>query len=115
MTDDGAAIAASELTLRWSSIYGPAWDTTPDAYVEAGLVGWGRSRRLLRADAPTQRLKAYIGVQHSDPSRWGQAGEPRARFFLSVLLDKQTLFLRTCDTLPAALALLRQTHAWLSR
>jgi hypothetical protein len=55
-------------------------------------------------------MKAYLGVRHSDPSRYGLPGEPHASFFLSVLLGKRTLFLRSYDTMPAALAELRCTH-----
>jgi hypothetical protein len=105
---------ASGLTLRWSPIYQSAWDATPQAYVEAGAVGWERTRRLLRADDTRLGMKAYIGVRHSDPSRWGLPGEPHAVFFLSVLLGARTLFLRTYPTVPAALATLRATHAQLA-
>ncbi|HEY8326808.1 MAG: hypothetical protein ACHQ1E_04510 [Ktedonobacterales bacterium] len=109
MTPDSDA-AADSLILRWSPHYRPAWDATPDAYVEAGLVAPERTRRLLRADDPRLGMKAYLGVRHSDPSRYGLPGEPHASFFLSVLLGKRTLFLRSYDTMPAALAELRCTH-----
>lgn len=104
------ADAADGLTLRWSPHYQPAWDATPDAYVEAGVVAPERTRRLLRADDPQLGMKAYIGVRHSDPSRYGLPGEPHASFFLSVLLGGRTLFLRTYATAPAALVELRRTH-----
>lgn len=109
MTPDSDA-AADGLLLRWSPHYQPAWDATPDAYVEAGVVAPERTRRLLRADDPRLGMKAYIGVRHSDPSRYGLPGESLASFFLSVLLGKRTLFLRTYDAMPAALAELRRTH-----
>ncbi len=105
---------APGLTLHWSSVYQPAWDTTPEAYVEAHVVAWERTRRLLRADDTRLGMKAYLGVRHSDPSRWGLPGEPHAVFFLSVLLGARTLFLRTYPTVPAALATLRATHAQLA-
>jgi hypothetical protein len=105
---------ASGLTLRWSPIYQSAWDATPQAYVEAGVVAWERTRRLLRADDARLGMKAYLGVRHSDPSRWGLPGEPRAVFFLSVLLGATTVFLRTYPTIPAALSALRETHAQLA-
>ncbi|HEY7849579.1 MAG TPA: hypothetical protein VIC27_05905 [Ktedonobacterales bacterium] len=105
---------AAGLTLHWSPVYQPAWDATPDAYVAAGVVAWERTRRLLRADDARIGLKAYIGVRHSDPARWGLAGEPRTTFFLSVLLGKTTIFLHTRPTIPDALAELRRTHAHLA-
>ncbi len=101
-------------TLNWARWYQPEWDEAPAAYVDAGVVGWGRSRRLLRADDLRLRLRAYLGVQHSDPSQWGLPGEPRAVFFLSVRLGGRTLYLRTYPTVPAALEALRETHAQLA-
>lgn len=97
-------------SVRWSAHYEPRWDATPDAYAEAGIVPWGRSRRLMRADDTRLGMKAYLGVQHSDPSRWGLPGDARTRFFLSVLLGKRTLFLRTFDTASEAFAVLHETH-----
>ncbi|MGH2503951.1 MAG: hypothetical protein ACRDID_15680 [Ktedonobacterales bacterium] len=114
MTPDSDA-AADGLFLRWSLHYQPAWDATPDAYVEAGVVAPERTRRLLRADDPRLGMKAYIGVRHSDPSRYGLPGEPHASFFLSVLLGKRTLFLHSHATVQAALAELRRTHERLAR
>ncbi|HEX2350564.1 MAG TPA: hypothetical protein VHI51_19165 [Ktedonobacterales bacterium] len=105
---------ATGLILRWSPSYQPAWDATPDAYVAAGVVAPERTRRLLRADDARLEMKAYIGVRHSDPSRYGLPGEPRASFFLSVLLGKRTLFLHTHPTILAALDELRHTHAALA-
>ena len=101
---------AGDLTLRWSRVYHPEWDETPEAYVASGVVAWARSRRLLRADDARLGLKAYLGVQHSDPTRWGLPGEPRATFFLSVLLGRRTLFLRTYPTVAASLAALYEIH-----
>ncbi|HEX8981161.1 MAG TPA: hypothetical protein VF792_00190 [Ktedonobacterales bacterium] len=97
-------------SVRWSAHYEPRWDATPDAYAEAGIVPWGRSRRLMRADDTRLGMKAYLGVQHSDPSRWGLPGDARTRFFLSVLLGKRTLFLRTFDTASEAFAVLHEIH-----
>jgi hypothetical protein len=111
---DNDASAHAGLTLRWASWYQPQWDTTPDAYVDAGVVAPERSRRLLRADDARLGLKAYLGVRHSDPARWGLPGDPRADFFLSALLGKRTLFLRTYPTVADALADLAATHAWLA-
>lgn len=110
----GLVPPADDLTLRWSREYQPIWDAAPMAYVEAGVVAWGRSRRLLRADATRLGMKAYLGVQHSDPSRWGLPGEPRAIFFLSVLLGKRTLFLHTYPTVPSALTALHEAYDWLA-
>lgn len=36
--------------------------------------------------------------------------EPRTVFFLSVLVGRKTLFLRTYPTIAAALGMLRETH-----
>jgi hypothetical protein len=104
------AAAPQGLTLRWSEIYRPAWDGTPAAYVEHGIVGWGRSRRLARAQDPARAFKAYLGVQHYDPARWHVAGAPRATFFLSLFLAGRTIALRTFPTLGDALAELRAFH-----
>ena len=101
---------ATTVSIVWSSIYQPAWDETPGAYVEAGLVGWGRSRRLARAEDASVALKAYLGVQHYDPGRWYQAGEARTRFFLSLFVGGRTLSLRTYPTVEEALAALEQAH-----
>lgn len=90
----------------WSRIYTPAWDDTPQAYVEAGLVAWGRSRRLMRFDDPGLRIRAYAGVQHYDPARWNIPGEARARFFMSLFLDNRTVTLRTFATMADALSAL---------
>ena len=51
-------------------------------------------------------LKAYIGVQHYDPSRWNLPGEPSARYFLSLFVHGQTISLQTYPTIQAALAAL---------
>lgn len=101
------------LTITWSPIYHPAWDATPEAYVAAGLVAWGRSRRLAKAEDRASRLRAYLGIQHDDPQRWSLTGAPRARFFLSLLLDGRTLSLRTYPELPLALGALRDFAAQL--
>ncbi|MGZ3681122.1 MAG: hypothetical protein ACXWQR_22095, partial [Ktedonobacterales bacterium] len=95
----------------WSPIYNPAWDDTPESYVEHGIVAWSRSRRLARCEDPRRHVKAYIGVQHYDPARWHVAGEPRTRFFLSLFLAGRTLSLRTYSTLTEAMASLHAFHA----
>ncbi len=91
------------LAIRWSPIYQPQWDDTPQAYVDAGIVGVGRSRRLAKAEDTTRAFKAYLGVQHWDPSRWNLRGEARAVFFLSLFRNNRTLALRTYPTIAAAL------------
>ena len=98
------------LSIEWSVSYRPEWDATPEAYVAAGVVGWGRSRRLARVDDPTVRFKAYLGVQHDDPARWHAGGDPRTVFFASFFLDGRTVTLRTYSTMAAALAALRHFH-----
>ena len=102
------------LTIAWSAIYRPDWDAAPAAYVESGVVGWSRSRRLARAEDASAGFKAYVGVQHYDPSRWHVAGEPRAVFFVSFFHGGRTLALRTFPTMDDALAELRRVHAGLA-
>lgn len=106
--------ATGDLRISWSPIYNSAWDSTPDAYVEHDIVAWGRSRRLARCDDPRRRFKAYIGIQHYDPARWHVAGEPRARYFLSLFLAGRTLSLRTYPTLSETVAALRHFHTSLA-
>ena len=94
------------LVFTWSGIYHPAWDATPEAYLEAGLVAWGRSRRLARAATPAYAFTAYLGIHHNT---WGE--NDTTRFFLSLLVGKRTIALRTFSTLPEALAELDAFHA----
>lgn len=101
----------SALTITWSPIYHPEWNATPEEYVAAGLVGWGRSRRLARAEDTALVFRAYLGVQHFDPSRWNLPGEATAKFFLSVRVHGRTLWLRTFPTMGDALATLRSAYA----
>lgn len=98
------------IRARWSPIYRPDWDDTPERYTEAGLVDWGRSRRLARFDDPALAFKAYAGVQHDDPARLNALGEPRTRFFLSLFVNNRTVSLRTYSTLDDALAALSAFH-----
>lgn len=98
-------------TIAWSPIYHPEWDDAPAEYVEAGLVGWGRSRRLAQAEDKVVALRAYLGVQHFDPWQWNLPGEPIAKFFLSIRVHGRTLWLRTFPTMRDALAALREAHA----
>jgi len=101
------------LRFQWSPAYQPKWDADPGAYAEAGVVGWGRSRRLARAEDPVHRFKAYVGVHHSDPAQWGVAGAPSTKFFLSIFINGRTVAFRTFPTLPQTLAELHQAHAFL--
>lgn len=110
----GDAAAMPGLAIRWSAAYRPEWDEDPAAYVAHGVVGWGRSRRLARAEDPARAFKAYLGVQHYDPGRYHLAGEPRSVFFLSLFLAGRTITLRTFPTVAAALAELRHFHARLT-
>ncbi len=96
-----------QATLRslvaWHREYNPEWDNRPDDYVDAGIVGWGLSRRLglFRRGA----IKAYLGVQHVDPSKagWAIVDAPQARFFLSLFVSGQCVTLRTFLMMAAAL------------
>ena len=112
--DNRGAAVSSELTIAWSPIHRAEWDTTPEEYVSAGLVGWGRSRRLARATDPAHFFKAYIGVQHVDPQRWMLPGDARTVYFLSVFVATRTLWLRTYPTLQGALTALDAFHFDLS-
>lgn len=98
------------LEVRWSPIYQPQWDDEPQAYVNAGVVAAGRSRRLAKALDRCSAFKAYLGVQHWDPARWNLPGEARAVFFLSLFQHNRTLALRTYPSLVVALTALED--AW---
>lgn len=106
---------APGLIYKWSAIYHPEWDATPEEYVAGGLVGWGSSRRLARVADPARAFKAYLGVQHFDPGRWNLPGEPSAKFFLSLFVRNRTVSLHTYPTLDAARAELARFHASLPR
>ncbi len=99
------------VTVQWSSAHVAAWDGTPDRYVEAGVVKWGRSRRLGKYAHDALGLKAYVGIQHFDPGRWGVEGDARATFFLSIFVDRRTVALRTFATIDEALAALEVYQA----
>jgi|GEM_PF-792687 len=109
----GVLVTANELVLQWSAIYQPAWDAQPEQYVENGLVGWGRSRRLARGSDAAHAFQAYLGVHHTDPRRWGELDNPHTRFFLSLFLAGRTVSMRTYATLPEALEALRTFHTQL--
>jgi hypothetical protein len=98
------------MEIHWAGWYEPAWDAQPERYVEAGVVGWGRSRRLAMARDDAQGVKAFIGIQHYDPGRWNVSGEPSARFFLSLFSHGRTLSLRTYPTVAGALTALTSFH-----
>lgn len=95
------------LTLRalisWSRIYRPEWDLSPGQYVDNGLAPWGKSRRL--GLLKLGRLKAYIGIQHIDPSipGWSVVSVPEARYFVSILTGNTTTALRTFNTMGSVL------------
>jgi hypothetical protein len=97
--------------IEWAAIHQPAWDDAPGEYVAAGLVGWGRSRRLGRVTDPARRFKAYLGVQHFDPVRWGVAGEAQAKFFVSFFVGGRTVALHTHPIMAEVLAELADVHA----
>lgn len=92
--------------IEWHKEYRPEWDECPDEYAASGVVGWSRSRRLgLFKEGP---LKAYLGVQHVDPSRpgWNIVDEPSTRFFVSLFVSGRCVTLRTFPTMSAALEML---------
>jgi hypothetical protein len=89
--------------ITWGEAYRPKWDDSPQRYRDAGLVPWGKSRRLgaLRLGS----LKGYVGVQHIDPTLpdWGFVEEPQSRFFVSMFQQGQSVGLRTFPTVNLAL------------
>lgn len=98
--------------ITWAPPYQPAWDADPDAYREAGAVGWNKTRRLGKWDDPATGWKAYVGVQHVDPGAAGWGVEaPEARFFVSWFVRRRCLGLRVAPTIPGALALLSAAYA----
>lgn len=101
------------LSIIWSQLYRQEWDATPHAYVNAGVVAPGRSRRLAKIVDETLSFKAYLGVQHFEPARWHLAGEPAAKFFASFFLRGRTVTLRTFPAMTDALAAVRAFHATL--
>jgi hypothetical protein len=105
-------VAALHAAFTWAPHYQPAWDADPDAYVEAGTVGWGKTRRLGKWEDPVTGFKAYIGVQHVDPRHagWG-LDTPEARFFVSWFRGGRCLGLRVAPTMPATLAILSAAYA----
>jgi hypothetical protein len=98
------------LQAHWSTIYRPEWDADPEQYLLCGLLKRGHSRRLARFDDRLHEFKAYIGIHHSDPSRWGATGPARSRYFLSLFVSGQTVVLRTYDTLADARTALCAFH-----
>lgn len=101
------ATVSVALQFHWSPLYDPEWNAAPNRYVEAGVVAWGRSRRLARVDVPAYAFKSYLGIQAWDPRRWNLPGAPEAKFFLSTFAHGHTLAMRTfprCDLALDALA-----------
>ena len=101
--------------ITWAREYRPAWDTDPEAYVDAGVVAWGKTRRLGKLELPASpggaAFKAYIGVQHVDPRLGGwRLDAPEARFFVSWFVGRRSVGLRVAPTIPAALAILRDAY-----
>jgi hypothetical protein len=107
---DEAPDEMQSMEIKWAAWYHPEWDEQPQRYVDAGVVAWERSKRLAKASDARLELKAYIGVRHSDPSRWNLPGEPSARFFLSLFIRGRTVSLRTYPTIAAALSALQGFH-----
>lgn len=92
--------------ISWNADYNPVWDGSPNLYLEADLVGWGKSRRLgvLR----TGPIKAYVGLQHVDTTKrgWNISDEPHTRFFASLFVNNRVVTLRTFSTMQATLEFL---------
>lgn len=116
---EGALRAHVSVPLRvsWSPLYNPAWNATPERYVEGGAVEWGRSRRLAKIEVPAYAFKSYLGIQAWDPGRWNLSGAAEAKFFLSTFAHGHTLAMRTfpggvqaLDALAASLDGVERTH-----
>jgi hypothetical protein len=90
-------------TVRWAPQYRPGWDQTPERYLEAGLIKWGKGRRLGLAEDPARGFKAYFGVQHYDPSMWGVPGAPRCQYFVSLWSDGVCRTMRSFPTMSQAI------------
>ena len=92
--------------IRWNECYREEWDGVPGRYADDGAVGWGRSRRLGLLELG--KYKAYVGVQHIDPTRpgWGIVEEPQARFFVSMFVGGRCVALRTFRTMDEGLGAL---------
>jgi hypothetical protein len=105
---------SQRLIFSWSAVYRPAWDATPAAYVEHGIVGWGRSRRLVKIEDPACTFTSFVGIQHFDPSRWHLDGAPVAKVFASFFVGGRTVGLHTYATMDEALAAVREFHSRLS-
>ncbi|MFI5273210.1 MAG: hypothetical protein ACHQ4H_09300 [Ktedonobacterales bacterium] len=105
--------AIPDLVIEWSPVYRPEWDATPDAYAAHDVVRWGYSRRLARAEDAARRFTAYLGVRHFDPGRYGLAGDPQTKFFVSLFVNRRTVALRTFPTMAQAREMLARFHAQL--
>ena len=92
--------------IEWHKEYRAEWDGNPEMYASAGVVQWGRSRRL--GLFRSEDVKAYIGVQHIDPEQpgWGFVDAPEARFFLSLFVRGRVVILRTFPTMEKVLRML---------
>ena len=92
--------------IQWHQLYRADWDDLPDAYLDYGVVQRGRSRRLGRFQAGD--VKAYLGVQHVDPSKpgWAIVDKPQARFFVSLFVSGDCITLRTFPKMDSALDML---------
>ena len=89
--------------IRWKKHYSLDWDDAHDEYAANGVVQQGKSRRLgvlRRGD-----IKAYLGVQHVDPTRpgWETFGTAHCRFFVSVFISGRCVTLRTFPTMRVTL------------
>jgi hypothetical protein len=100
----------ANLHIAWAKVYRAEWDTTPACYVAAGIVGWGRSRRLAKIEDPACAFTSYVGIQHFDPARWNLPCAPVAKYFASLFVRGRTVGLRTYATMSDALAAVRTFH-----
>jgi hypothetical protein len=100
------AITKLRSEISWAEHYKSEWDTTPDLYVEEGILPWGKTRRL--GIFKVAMIKAYLGVQHVDPMQrgWGSFDHAQARFFASFFVEGRCVALRTYPTMDAALGAL---------
>jgi hypothetical protein len=104
----------SHLSIEWSAIYHPEWDERPQAYFDAGLVAWNRSRRLAKVHDPAIGFTSYLGIQHFDPARWHLPGDATTKFFASFLVTGRSASLRTFASIGEAITAVREFHALLA-
>ena len=96
--------------ITWHVRYERSYDEDPWAYPRNGMLPVGRSRRLGVLIDKRARLRAYLGIQHFDPTLWGRGGQAYCKFFLSLRAPGRGVSLRTYGTMDEALSVLHQAY-----